>query len=139
MIIKYGVADNDFGVFLYHFGKDIGKHLRRYKYEEIRTALKNEDAKLYVELTQERDDFLKAINVNNDEPLSEETKAKIYQVLTEQFSIEAKKREYQFGGDNTSDYLIKNFTVEVVDCVRDEWANGEENYYIQSNNVVITL
>lgn len=139
MIIKYGVADNDFQVFLHHFGSGISSYLRRYKYEEIQTACKNADGELYIKLLQERDDFHEAINVNNDEPLREETKAKICQILTEQFSLDAKKNEHRLGDSGTVEYLINNFTVEIVDCIQDKWANGEENYYIQSNDVIITL
>lgn len=140
MIIYLSVHDNDFGKDLSQFTHNLNNKIRFYQnYPDLESIEDNVDelAKAYKKM-RDHDKFLKELNPNNDEPLSSESEMKLIEILKSLFEEFVRSR-YENTDLHSMNYLIENFETKLVPYFKDEWSNGEDYYYVTSNNLFINV
>lgn len=122
MIIRITVSDNDYGVWMRAFAKQIAQANCNLK-DPCPSKESRGFGDWYYRLSKDRRFFREAIGKSNAE-VSEDDKKRVIQIVTDSF-ISYTRLECD---EDTAKYLQESFRCEIVDAVTDNWANGEDFY-----------
>ena len=140
MIIYLSVHDNNFGKDLSLFAHNLNSKIRFYKnYPDLESIENGSDelANTFKKM-REHDRFLEELSPNHDEPLSSESDMKLIEILKALFEDFVRSR-YENTDLQLVTYLIGNFEAKIVPYFKDESSNGEDYYYVTSNNLFINV
>lgn len=128
MIIRLTVEDNDFGNVMKNFLSNLDGRM---------TALPSNIRELGIdtqlEILNNINKINKLLNPNVTEKHTEEEKTFLKEKIIESFA----KYVLTCKDEDTANYLIKNFSVDIIDSMEDKWENGEAWYWFQHSRVVL--
>jgi len=128
MIIRLTVNDNDFYYELKGFCKNLSSQIAR-----LPKDIESMDVTKQLDIIRESRKIDKLLNPNVTENHTEEEKELLIRKTKDAFAMYVKNA----CKEDTADYLIEKFEVEILDTMEDKWENGEAFYWFQHSGVVL--
>lgn len=127
MVIKFTVSDNDYYFCLQSFIKSLvrGSGLHPSKFNTMEEFFEAEDA---------YNRFMKLLNPNNDNKLTDSDKDFILGYIRDRFDKFLKRSNYD---ETEHNLLMRDFKVNVQNSFVDRWENGESFYWLQHSGTII--
>ena len=123
MIIKLTVNDNDYGELMNGFVRNLDNRISK-----IPSNIEELDINEQLEIIKELNMIDRLINPNITENHTDDEKAILVKRIKQAFE-EYINKTYVCDNQDTANYLIKNFDVEIVNSMEDKWENGEVWYW----------